>query len=296
MKELVVISGKGGTGKTSLVASFAALAKRAVLADCDVDAADLYLILKPHIQQREAFYGGKVAVIQPDQCTGCGLCMEKCRFGAITEHESPSDENQLVYSVDPIACEGCGVCYYICPEDAISLVETKAGEWFISETRYGPMVYAKLGIAAENSGKLVTVVRTNARRIANEQELDFIIVDGSPGTGCPVISSITGADLVLVVTEPTMSGHHDLTRVVDLTTHFKIPTLVCVNKWDINPSVCLAIQDWSEQHGVEVAGRIRYDNTVTKAQIAGKSIVEFGNGRISSEIKTLWRRIEEKLR
>jgi len=290
VKELVVISGKGGTGKTSLVASFATLAKRAVLADCDVDAADLYLILEPNIQKREAFYGGKVAVIQPDQCSGCGLCMEKCRFDAIIEKE------QSVFSVDPIACEGCGVCYYICPDDAIRMVETKAGEWFISETRYGPMVHAKLGIAAENSGKLVTVVRTNARQIASEQELDFIIVDGSPGTGCPVISSITGADLVLVVTEPTMSGHHDLARVVDLTTHFKIPTLVCVNKWDINPSVCHTIQNWSEQHGVEVAGKIGYDSIVTKAQIARKSIVEFGNGKISSDIKKLWERIEEKLR
>lgn len=286
----MVISGKGGTGKTSLVASFAALAKRAVLADCDVDAADLYLVLEPSVQEREAFYGGKVAAIQPEQCTGCGLCMDKCRFDAIIEKE------QSVYSVDPIACEGCGVCHYICPEDAVSLVETKTGEWFISKTRYGPMVHAKLGIAAENSGRLVTVVRTNARRIASEQKLDFIIVDGSPGTGCPVISSITGADLVLIVTEPTMSGHHDLARVVDLTAHFRIPTLACVNKWDINPSVCDAIQDWSEQHGVEVAGKISYDSIVTKAQIAGKSIVEFGNGRISSEIKELWRRIEEKLR
>ncbi|MDP8241385.1 MAG: ATP-binding protein [Candidatus Hatepunaea meridiana] len=291
MKELVVISGKGGTGKTSIVASFAALAKQSVLADCDVDAADLHLILAPDVRLSEEFYGGKVAAIDPDVCNECGICCESCRFDAIRE---PVDTNSQ-YTVDPIACEGCGVCKFVCPVDAVDLVDRKSGDWFISETRFGPMVHAKLGIAAENSGKLVALVKTNAQRIASERGLDLVIVDGSPGIGCPVISSITGADLVLIVTEPTMSGQHDLARVSDLTVHFNIPTMVCVNKWDINPNIYSNIQEWCEDRSLDVVGKIDYDRSVTEAQVAGQSIIEFGNGKVPSEIKQMWNRIQEKL-
>lgn len=295
MKELVVISGKGGTGKTSIVSSFAALAKQSVLADCDVDAADLHLVLDPNIQQSEGFYGGKVSTINPEICTGCGLCIEPCRFDAISELMDKNNSSTMLYTVNSISCEGCGVCQYICPENAANLVDRKSGDWFISETRFGPMVHAKLGIAAENSGKLVALVRTNANRIAEERGLEFVIIDGSPGIGCPVISSITGADLVLIVTEPTMSGQHDLSRVSDLTKHFNIPTMVCVNKWDINPTVFDNIQSWCENQGLELVGKVGYDRAVTEAQIAGQSIIEFGNGNISSEIKQMWKIIQQKL-
>ena len=297
MKELVVISGKGGTGKTSIVASFAALAKQSVLADCDVDAADLHLVLAPDVGHSEEFYGGKVSNIDPDVCSGCGLCVESCRFDAIKESEntvSPVSEKPG-YIVDPINCEGCGVCMFVCPENAVELVDRKSGDWFISETRFGPMVHAKLGIAAENSGKLVALVKTNANRIASERRLDLVIVDGSPGIGCPVISSITGADLVLIVTEPTMSGQHDLARVSDLTAHFNIHAMVCVNKWDINTDVFGSILEWCDKRGLEMVGKIEYDSSVTEAQIAGQSIIEFENGKVTSEIKQMWNVIREKL-
>ncbi|MDP8227953.1 MAG: ATP-binding protein [Candidatus Electryoneaceae bacterium] len=301
MKELVVISGKGGTGKTSIVASFAALAKQSVLADCDVDAADLHLILDPKVNQSEEYFGGKVATINPELCLGCGICAETCRFDAIKEPDDAVHHGGLTagvntsYTVDPIACEGCGVCEYVCPVNAVDLIDRKAGDWFISETRFGPMVHAKLGIAAENSGKLVAMVKTNASRIASERGLDLVIVDGSPGIGCPVISSITGADLVLIVTEPTMSGQHDLARVADLTAHFKIPTAVCVNKWDINADVFNDVRGWCDERGLDMVGKIDYDKCVTEAQIAGQSIIEFGNGEVSSEIRRIWDRIREKL-
>ncbi len=292
MKELVVISGKGGTGKTSIVASLATLAVPSVLVDCDVDAADLYLILDPIVQQSEEFFGGKVSLIDPDICTGCGICVDSCRFEAIVETDDPSEQ---LFKVESIACEGCGVCEYVCPENAVELIDRKAGDWFISETRFGPLVHAKLGIAAENSGKLVALVKNNARRIATERDLKCVIVDGSPGIGCPVISSITGSDLVLIVTEPTMSGQHDLERVADLARHFNIPAVVCINKWDINPDLTDKISEWCKIRNIDVVGKIDYDRMVTEAQVAGKSIIEFSNGKIASEIERMWNSIKKKL-
>lgn len=288
MKEVVVISGKGGTGKTSIVASFAALAKNAVLADCDVDAADLHLILNPDVKRTTDFSGGKLASIMTDKCIGCGRCEDVCHFDAATFDGPGNDVVEKTYTIDPISCEGCGVCVHFCPVDAIEFKEAVNGQWFVSETRFGPMVHARLGIAQENSGKLVSLIRKEAKRIATEQNSDLIIVDGSPGLGCPVIASITGADLVLVVTEPTLSGRHDLDRVIELTKHFNIPTAICINKWDINPSIAAEIRDAAHSRNLQIAGEIAYDPAVTKAQIAAKSGVEYSNGRLKGQIVSLW--------
>jgi MinD superfamily P-loop ATPase len=288
MKEIVVISGKGGTGKTSIVASFAALSDKKVLADCDVDAADLHLVLNPKIERREDFSGGKKAKIVEDECIACDRCIEECRFDAISY---PVSENSNVPSVNPIFCEGCGVCSRVCPVEAISFEPAVNGEWYVSSTYYGPMVHAKLGMAEGNSGKLVTQIRQEARDIAEREGIEYIIVDGSPGIGCPVIASITGSDLVLVVTEPTLSGQHDLLRVAELTTHFRIPTVVCVNKWDLNPDITEQIEKEAEQHGVKAAGRVRYDTAITKAQIVKTSVVEYTGGAVSEDIKSLWRNV-----
>lgn len=283
MREVVVISGKGGTGKTSMVASFAALAQNTVLADCDVDAADLHLVLNPEINLTEPFSGGKTAEILPDRCNGCGECEQVCRFDAISE-----ETNGMQYRVDPISCEGCGVCVAVCPAEAISFEPRQNGELFLSSTKYGPMVHARLGIAEENSGKLVSLVRARARLIAENDGRDLVIIDGPPGTGCPVISSITGAHAVLIVTEPTVSGIHDLKRVVELAAHFKIPACVCINKHDINPQVTREIEDLTKSMGLPLLGKIRYDPVITRAQIRGVPVVEYDDNRVSEEIKAIW--------
>ncbi len=290
MKELVVISGKGGTGKTSIVASFAALAQNKVLADCDVDAADLHLVLEPEIERTEDFSGGKRARIIPDKCVGCGRCFEVCRFHAVAPTKGPDATVAKIYQVDPIACEGCGVCVRICPADAIAFESAVNGQWFISSTRHGYMVHAKLGIAEENSGKLVTLVRNQAKQTAQDHHLDLVIIDGSPGIGCPVIASITGADMVLVVTEPTLSGQHDLDRVLALTRHFNIPTAVCVNKWDINPEMTEHMEERARQAGARVAGRIRYDRAVTQAQLRKLAVVETDAACVE-DIKNIWKQL-----
>jgi len=287
-KELVVISGKGGTGKTSIVASFAALAEKAVLADCDVDAADLHLVLDPTVIKREAFSGGSRARIKPDQCTACGKCREVCRFDAISL-DGPSNEiADTTCRVDPIACEGCGVCAWFCPENAIEFAPAINGEWYVSDTRHGPMVHAKLGIAEENSGKLVSTVRREAGKLAQERDLPLVLIDGSPGIGCPVIASITGADLVLIVTEPTLSGLHDLGRVADMTRHFGIPAMVCVNKWDLNPEITAEIERQAGDRGLTPAGRVRYDHAVTKAQIQGQAVVEYETNGCAKDVRDVW--------
>ena len=272
MKELVVISGKGGTGKTSLAASFAVLAHRPVVADCDVDAADLHLVLSPRIKERHEFRSGHEAVIRQEDCIGCGACLAHCRFGAVRMNGKSAGD--ATFFIDPVACEGCGVCVRFCPEKAIDFPERLCGEWMISETRCGPMVHARLGVAAENSGKLVSTVRREARRIAEEELRSLVIVDGPPGIGCPVIASLTGATLVLAVTEPTVSGEHDLERVLSLTRHFSIPAVVCVNKWDLNPEMTKRIEDKARQAGARVVGRIRYDRAVTLAQMQERAVVE----------------------
>jgi len=286
MKELTIISGKGGTGKTSITGSFAALAKNKVLADCDVDAADLHLILWPEIKKREEFTGGKIAYINNDMCTSCGKCVEVCQFDAISED----------YVVDPVSCEGCSVCVHFCPVDAIEFNPAVNGEWYISDTRFGPMVHARLGIAEENSGKLVSIVRQQAKNLAEQQGLDLVIVDGAPGVGCPVISSLTGTNAVLIVTEPTLSGMHDLKRVASLANdHFKIPTYVCVNKFDLNTKLTDQVEVYCREHDIVLAGKIRYDTIFTEAMIHEKTVVEYSDGEVSKEIQAIWERLSADL-
>jgi len=285
LKELVIISGKGGTGKTSLTASFAILAKRPVVTDCDVDAADLHLVLSPEIKERHEFWSGHEAVIRQEDCIGCGICLANCRYDAVSVNEDAT--GTPTFSIDPVSCEGCGVCVRFCPEEAIDFPERLCGEWMISETRCGPMVHARLGIAAENSGKLVSTVRQEARRVAEEGDHRLILVDGPPGIGCPVIASLTGSSSVLVVTEPTLSGEHDLERVLSLTRHFDIPAAVCVNKWDLNAEMTERIEEKARGTGARVVGRVRYDRSVTLAQMQEKAVVEI-DAPSAQDIRRIW--------
>ena len=285
--ELVVISGKGGTGKTSVVASFTALARNAVIADCDVDAADLHLVLEPRTLETHAFVSGHEAVIRQSDCEANGKCLDVCRFGAVRIGRGTAG-----FVIDPFACEGCGVCVEFCPSKAIDFPERTCGEWFLSTTPHGPMVHARLGIAAENSGKLVSTVRGEAKRVAATHGSELILVDGPPGIGCPVIAAMTGATAVLIITEPTVSGKHDMARVLELATHFKIPVAVCVNRWDINPETSEQIERHVLDHGAVIAGRIRYDRSVTTAQVEGRTVIELGGGA-ADDIRVVWDRVRE---
>lgn len=329
MKEIVIISGKGGTGKTSIVASFAALSGQTVLADCDVDAADLHLVLTPTILKREEFRCGHEAIIRQADCIGCGACLARCRFGAVLRIDGAGDDlmtgaktrcdncadgckrscpvkfadireairaaggdqKEHAFAIDPTACEGCGVCVWSCPVKAIDFPERIAGEWYVSDTRHGPMVHARLIPGGENSGKLVSRVREAARTLAEERKTDLVLVDGPPGVGCAVIASISGASLVVVVTEPTLSGAHDMARVLELTRHFNIPTAVCVNKWDLNADMATRIESEARQAGATIAGRVRYDRTVTDAQIQGKAVVELPGAPAGADMRAVWETI-----
>lgn len=284
MKEITVISGKGGTGKTTLLASLAALVKRAVLVDADVDAADLHLLLKPQVLRREPFVASQVAGIDPGKCDRCGKCAEVCRFEAIRNLQ-----------VDSISCEGCGVCFHVCPRGAIFMKEVQSGQWFISQTRYGPMVHAKLGVAQENSGKLVTLVRKEAQKIARGRRDPLILIDGPPGIGCPVIASLGGVDAALVVTEPSVSGIHDLERVLMVSRHFQVPAWVCVNKWDLNPENTEKIETFCQREGCPVIGKVPFDPVVTKAMVMESAVVEYTAGIVAQEIKKMWTKFERML-
>jgi MinD superfamily P-loop ATPase len=284
MKEVVVLSGKGGTGKTSIVGSFAALAKDKVVVDCDVDAADLHLLLHPSMLEKHEFWSGQIAIIDGDKCTQCGICQDMCRFNAIDD-----------FQVDAISCEGCGFCYHVCPEGAIEMKENMAGHWSISDTCYGPLVHARLGVAQENSGKLVATVRQQARQIAENEEVGLIISDGPPGIGCPVISSLSGASLALLVTEPTLSGIHDLERVLGVCRHFNVPAMVCINKYDINEDNTRQIEDYCLSQEVEVVARIPFDNIVTEAMVNGVPVVEYSQNGVSRRIKMLWETVLQSL-
>lgn len=286
MNEIVVISGKGGTGKTSIVASLASLAEKKVMVDCDVDASDLHLLLGPDIKKSERFVGGIIPVVNRDKCTHCMECISYCKFNAISDN----------IEIDPISCEGCGLCGYFCPEKAITLEEKVSGDWFVSDTRYGPFIHAKLGIAESNSGKLVALIRREAKKIASETGLDLIIEDGSPGIGCPVIASITGANLILIVVEPSVSGVHDMKRVHELAVHFNIKCTICINKYDLSDKNVNEIDKYCREHDIDIVGKIPYDIDFTKAQVEAKSIVEFSDGEASKEIKNMWDKISVNLK
>ena len=282
MKELTIISGKGGTGKTSIVASLASLSRAKVIVDADVDAADLHLVIPPKIKHQEDFKGGRIAEINPELCTECGECRERCKYDAVSED----------FVIDQIACEGCGVCVHFCPADAIMFNQRTCGEWYISDTRYGPMVHAKLGIAEENSGLLVSLLRKEARALAEKQHLDTIILDGPPGIGCPVIASVTGASAVLVISEPTMSGLHDLKRVNELAAFLNVPAMLCVNKFDINPEMSDKIKSYAVEHNMKFVGSVPYDTDVTAAMVAQQSLVDFSNGNGADAVKKVWEEVK----
>lgn len=295
MPELVVISGKGGTGKTSVVASLAALARPIVLADCDVDASDLHLVLEPIIKESRPFVGGNKARIDSERCVGCGKCEELCRFDAIICDGSNASQAPGTYRVDPLACEGCGVCARFCPEQAIELLPAQSGQWYVSETRCGPMVHARLDPAAGNSGKLINQLRQRAKQLT-VSDSDLILCDGSPGIGCPVIASLTGADLALIVVEPTCSSLHDLERVADLCRHFHMDAVVAVNKWDLNADVTERVEMQAAKWGLPVAGRLRYDPTVTEAQVQRKSAVEYNpDSGVAADLGCLWQVVRARL-
>jgi len=286
MKEVVIISGKGGTGKTSLMAAFASLAGNMVLCDADVDAADLHLITAPMVKEKHDFQGGHTAIINQDKCTQCGICQDLCKWNAVSDD----------FEVDSIECEGCGVCVYLCPEKAIDFPLNTCGEWFISATSFGPMVHARLGIAEENSGKLVSIVRREARQLAEEKNFDLILTDGPPGIGCPVIAAVGGASGVLIVTEPTVSGKHDMERVVGLAAHFKVPAMVCVNKFDLNLDQTHAIEKFAKEKNVSVLGRIPFDPIFTKSMIQGQTIFEYNKESETGQVvKQIWEKAGKTL-
>jgi len=282
MKQMTILSGKGGTGKTTITAAFAVLAKNAVVADCDVDAPDLHMLLHPEVVETQEFEGSKLAVIDEEKCTECGLCRENCRFDAITED----------FKIDYIGCEGCGVCTIICPLQAVTLTERISGHAYVSKTEYGFMAHALLSPGEANSGKLVTLVRQNARILAEREHSDLIIIDGPPGIGCPVIASVTGVNAGLVVTEPTMSGIHDLERALQLLMHFDVAPFVCVNMYDVNEDNTDKIVSFCREHGIKVVGKISFNPVVTEAMVAGKTIIEHSpENMVSREIESTWKRV-----
>ena len=293
-KELVIISGKGGTGKTSITGAFSGLAGEIVISDCDVDAADLHLILSPEIKEKGTFSGGVMAKINQDKCIRCGECFNKCRFNAVDRKES---NGKIYYEINELTCEGCGVCSLVCPNSAIQTEPAINGEWFISDTRFGPMSFAKLGIAEENSGRLVSLVKDKARKLISKIKENQVIIDGSPGTGCPVIASLSGCHYALVVTEPTVSGIHDAERIIDLTEFFKIRTGLVVNKCDLNKEMTDKIKEMANSRNVEFLGTIPYGKEVTEAQMRRETVIEYDkNCDISKSIIRIWEEIKKRIK
>lgn len=294
MKQLVILSGKGGTGKTTVAAALAHLAAQelvVVLADADVDAANLELVLDPTRREEHPFMGGQIAIVDATRCSACGRCYDVCRFGAIV----PGADGQA-YEVDPLACEGCAACVYGCPEEAIHSQEQQAGLWFRSDPRIGPLFHAHLFAGQENSGKLVTMVKQQGRLLALDQQRDLLIVDGPPGIGCPVIAASAGADLALLVAEPTVSGVHDVERALATVRHFRVPALVCINKADLNPARSVAIESWCTAQGVAVAGRLPYDTAVTEAMLHGQPVTAYQpHGFVAAALRQIWARVRANL-
>lgn len=285
MKEILVLSGKGGTGKTSVTGSLATLIENKVMVDCDVDAADLHLILAPRVQQENEFWCGVEAEIDEEKCGGCGNCVELCRFHALVLEEKA----RLL----PFSCEGCGVCSHFCPEDAIAMRDKLSGHWYVSDTDYGTMVHARLGIGEENSGKLVSMVKRQARELAEAEQVDWLLVDGPPGIGCPTIASLSGTNFVLLITEPTRSGLHDLLRVVDLASHFKISCGVCINKWDLHPETSEMISATCTERGIPLVGRIPFDAAVAESIVLGVPFsVHKPDSPASGAVRDVWRHMQ----
>lgn len=295
MKRLAVISGKGGTGKTSVTASLATLAGSVVLADCDVDAPDLHLLTDPQIRQQGAFVGGQCATIDPATCAACGRCVSVCRFDAVSLTGPSNGGESATYRVDPLACEGCGACALVCPASAIRLEEAVCGQWYDSETRFGPMAHARLHPGHENSGKLVMLVRQRAEQLAKQRSIPLVLIDGAPGIGCPVIASITGCDLLLAVTELSASALHDLDRVLDLADRLRVPAMICVNRCNGGSPLEQQVDAIAAAHNMPVAGRLRYDRAVVHAQFRRQSVVEYGNAGIVEDLRGLWRQLCKQL-
>ena len=285
VNEIAVISGKGGTGKTTVCVALGTLAGNVVMADCDVDAPDVHILLSPTIKSKTDFVASKVAVIDPNACTECGLCEEKCRFHAIANSK-----------VDPISCEGCGVCAHVCPENAIEMVDRQSGYLYDSDTRIGPLVHAKLLPGEGNSGRLVTEVRKLSTEVATEKGISTVLIDGSPGIGCPVIATVTGIKLGVIVTEPTMSGIHDMQRVVELLSRFKVKTTVIINKFDLNTENTEAIEHYCKDNDIEILGKIKFDTVMTRSMVAAKTLPEYApDYEITSLLRNTWGRILELL-
>ena len=290
-RELAVISGKGGTGKTTVTAALAQLSDETIMADNDVDASDLHLLLKPRVYEVHDYYGGLKASILSERCIGCGQCAEACHFDAISIATPSAETDHTTYAIDNIACEGCSLCHHVCPAEAVTLQEARTGAWYVSDTDTGLMVHAALGIGEENSGKLVTQVRQRAAELANEYAHTRIISDGPPGTSCPVIASINGADHVLIVTEPTVSGVHDLKRVLDLCRHFNIPASVAINKADLNTDKSAEIREMASSYHATIAGEIPFDRNVHQSLMNGQSVLEYGQGPAADAIRSLWNKL-----
>ena len=282
MKQILIISGKGGTGKTILTPSLAAISKNKVMVDCDVDAADLHLILHPNIKERYDFKSGKTAVVNPIFCNKCGKCQEVCRFDAISD----------AFLIDSISCEGCGLCAQVCQSNAIIMKENLSGEWYVSDTEYGPLVHAKLGIAEENSGKLVAKVRQVAKELAQKENSDYVIIDGPPGIGCPVIASLSGIDMAVIITEPTLSGLHDLKRAIEIALHFKILIGIVINKYDLNVDNTNKIEEFCKKTKIDIIGKIPFSKEVSKSIVNGIPAVLFCKNNIAENIRNIWEKIK----
>jgi len=285
VREIVIISGKGGTGKTSLTGALAHLAQGTVICDLDVDAPDLHLLLQPQIRRREAFYSGHEAVIDPRECEACGQCATLCQFGAIRQEDHE-------YRVEPMRCEGCKVCVAFCPAAAIGFPERHCGHWFVSDTRFGTLVHAQLFPGAENSGKLVMLLKQQARMLAAQQAADFILADGAPGIGCPVISSLSGVDLAVVVTEPTPAGRHDVIRVVELCRHFRIPVAVIINKFDLHEAEAARLQAYCRAEALPVLACLPFDPVITQAMLRGLVVTEMPGTPFGQGLAAVWEQIK----